>query len=219
LTSPGDDGGRRLLYRGAEADLFEGRWQGQRAVYKVRKPLKYRLEALDVSIRRQRTVHEAEAIGSAKKAGVLAPFLYFVDPKNTSIVMEYVEGTRLKEVADSAPDDKVAKAFALLGREVARLHSHGIMHGDLTTANLVARGEDLVFLDFGLALRTRRLEDHAVDLRLIKETLVGAHPRVAPFAMESLRRGYESAAGKDRTRDVFRQLVGIERRGRYARVD
>ncbi|MDG7008199.1 MAG: Kae1-associated serine/threonine protein kinase [Nitrososphaerota archaeon] len=218
-TSPGgsEHPAGRLLYRGAEADVIRGDWQGLEAVYKVRKPLRYRLPVLDEEIRRQRTLHEAEMIHQAKGAGVAAPYLYDVDPPASTLVMEYVEGTRLKDVIASKAEgtDEVFREF---GRNVGLLHRAGIMHGDLTTANVVRRGGSLVFVDFGLSIRTERLEDHAVDLRLIKETLLGAHPQVAAAAMEALNRGYAGVLGPARSRAVFRQLLSIERRGRYARV-
>ena len=218
-TSPGGSEypSGRLLYRGAEADVIRGDWQGLDAVYKVRKPLRYRLPVLDEEIRRQRTLHEAEMIHQAKGAGVAAPYLYEVDPPASTLVMEYVGGTRLKDVIASKAvgTDEV---FSEFGRNVGLLHRAGIMHGDLTTANVVKRGDSLVFVDFGLSIRTERLEDHAVDLRLIKETLLGAHPQVAAAAMEALNRGYAGVLGPARSKAVFRQLLSIERRGRYARV-
>jgi len=99
LTYPGEtDGAKgRVLYRGAEADIVRGSWCGLPAVYKVRKELAYRLPELDTAIRRQRTIHEAELIHSAKEAGVSAPVLYYVDAPMTTLVMEFVEGERLKE--------------------------------------------------------------------------------------------------------------------------
>jgi TP53 regulating kinase and related kinases len=218
-TSPGvsEDPPGELLYRGAEADVIRGEWQGLDAVYKIRKPLRYRLPVLDREIRRQRTLHEAEMVHQAKKAGVPAPYLYFVDPKASTLVMEYVNGTRLKDLVDSGVDD-LGGVFREFGRHVGVLHKGGIMHGDLTTANVVRRGRTLVFIDFGLSIRTERVEDHAVDLRLIKETLAGAHPSAAVAAMESLSKGYAEVLGPSRSRSVLRQLLSIERRGRYARV-
>lgn len=218
-TSPGASSlpRGRLLYRGAEADVIQGDWQGLPAVYKVRKPLRYRLPELDEEIRRQRTLHEAEMIHQAKKAGVAAPFVYDVDVPTSTLVMEYIAGPRVKDLIASERA-AAGKIFREFGKDVARLHAAGIMHGDLTTANVVRRDGGLVFIDFGLSVRTGRLEDHAVDLRLIKETLVGAHPEVAEAAMGALGRGYASVAGQPRTRAVLRQLVSIERRGRYARV-
>ena len=197
--------------------MIQGDWQGLEAVYKVRKPLKYRLPVLDEEIRRQRTLREAEMIHQAKNAGVVAPYLYDVDPPTSTLVMEYVKGERLKDAI--APEAGGTEGiFREFGRNVGLLHRAGIMHGDLTTANVVRRDSSLVFIDFGLAIRTERLEDHAVDLRLIKETLLGAHPRVAAPAMEALNSGYTGVLGPARSRAVFRQLLSIERRGRYARV-
>lgn len=208
----------RLLFRGAEADVVRGEWQGLDAVFKVRKRLRYRLPALDAEIRRQRTLREAEMIHRAKEAGVAAPCLYDVDVARTTLVMEYVHGERLMDLVRASGKRETERVFYEFGGDVARLHASGIMHGDLTTANVLRRDRDLVFIDFGLSANTTRLEDHAVDIRLIKETLVGAHPAAAAVAMESISRGYEAVLGAARTRLVLRQLVSIERRGRYARV-
>ena len=209
----------RLLYRGAEADVIRGEWQGLDAVYKVRVPLPYRHPALDETIRRQRTIREAEMLHQAKGAGVRAPYVYDVDVPGSTLVMEFVEGTRVKDLLHGAGKGDVGPVFYEFGRNTALLHAAGIMHGDLTTANVVQRGGQLVFLDFGLSVRTERVEDQAVDLRLIKETLVGAHASISQEALESLTGGYASVLGDARTRAVFKQLRGIERRGRYARVE
>lgn len=195
-----------------------GEWQGLEAVYKVRKPLTYRLQVLDESIRRQRTVREAEMIHLAKRAGVLSPFLYNVDVPASTLVMEFVRGDRVKDLVPTLSVTQLRSIFFGFGRCVAKLHRYGIMHGDLTTANVVRRNGRLVFIDFGLSMRTTRLEDHAVDLRLIKETLVGAHSEASAGALSALSRGYGSVVGPTRSRAVLRQLQNIERRGRYARV-
>lgn len=219
-TSPGagDRAPGRLLYRGAEADVYLGEWQDRRAVFKVRKPLPYRLSVLDDAIRRQRTVREAEVIHHVKTKGVAAPFLYDVDVQSSTLVMEFVDGERVKDLVGSAPSESIGRIFEEFGLSVAKMHSSGVMHGDLTTANVVVRAGGLVFLDFGLSIHTTRVEDHAVDLRLIKETLFGAHPQVSEAALEALFRGYASVAGRSRSRAVLKQLQNIERRGRYARV-
>jgi TP53 regulating kinase-like protein len=221
LTPPGEAEapGGTLLYRGAEADVVRSRWCGLHAVYKVRRRLPYRLPELDSEIRRQRTIHEGEMIGAAKRAGVGAPFLYFVDPGQATIVMEFIEGDRMKDLVSSLPPRESLPLFESLGANVAGLHAAGIMHGDLTTANVLVREGKLVFVDFGLSIHSTRVEDHAVDLRLIKETIVGAHSEVAQPAVASLAAGYGRVAGEKRAGSVLRQLRAIERRGRYARVE
>jgi len=208
-----------LIYRGAEADVYTGPWCGRKAVFKFRKKLPYRLEVLDRAIRSQRTLHEADMIHRVKKVGVNSPSLYFVDPSDSLLVMEFVRGTRMKDLVSSLPQGSSAPLFTELGRMVARLHSSGIMHGDLTTSNVIVEGEKLVMIDFGLSITTARLEDQAVDLRLIKETLTGAHSDMARGALDALFAGYEDVVGERRVCSVLRQLRDIERRGRYARVD
>ncbi len=220
MKSPGeaDYASGKLIYCGAEADILRGEWQGLDVVYKVRKPLEYRLPILDEAIRHQRTLREAQMIHQAKKAGVDAPSLYHVDPASATLVMEFVKGDRLRDVIGGIPSEELLEVFFMFGRNVARLHKSSIMHGDLTTANVVRRGGGLVFIDFGLSLRSERLEDHAVDIRLIKETVVGAHSGVASAALEGFYEGYSTVVGKARFRQVQKQLQNIERRGRYARV-
>ncbi|MDA4120042.1 MAG: Kae1-associated kinase Bud32 [Thaumarchaeota archaeon] len=220
MKSPGeaDYASGKLIYRGAEADILRGKWQGLDVVYKVRKPLEYRLPILDETIRHHRTLREAEMIHQAKEAGVDAPSLYHVDPASATLVMEFVKGDRLRDVIGRISSEELAEVFFMFGRDVARLHKSGIMHGDLTTANVVRRGGGIVFIDFGLSLRSERLEDHAVDIRLIKETMVGAHSGVASAALEGFYKGYSAGVGEARLRRVQKQLQNIERRGRYARV-
>lgn len=189
------------------------------AVYKIRKRMEYRLEVLDRVLRMQRTIHEAGMIAAAKQAGIESPFIYFLSPPKATIVMEHVSGTRMKDAISEGSAAEARTLFEKLGVSVAKLHRAGIMHGDLTTANVIIRGGSLVFIDFGLSSHTSRVEDFAVDLRLIKETITGAHAQVATEAIDSLFEGYTSVAGEKAARAALKQLREIERRGRYARLE
>jgi TP53 regulating kinase-like protein len=210
----------KLLYRGAEADVYRGDWCGQPAVYKMRRPLRYRLPELDNMIRSQRTTHEAQMIHDSKLAGVSSPHLYYLSPREALLVMEFVEGKRLKTLLEpDLPGGRVEELGEEFGRSIARLHAAGIMHGDLTTSNAIANGGGISLIDFGLAVHSTRLEDHAVDLRLIKETLTGAHNSVSKPFMRSLMAGYTSVLGRRRANAATKKLAEIERRGRYARVE
>ena len=218
-----DSGGSqvKLLYRGAEADVFRGEWCEMPAVYKMRKPLPYRLPELDKLIRSQRTVHEAQLIHDAKLAGVSAPHLYYLSPQDALLVMEFIEGRRLKAVLmdpglTKARLEELGEKF---GRCIAKLHAAGIMHGDLTTSNVIVDDGALSLIDFGLSLHSWKLEDQAVDLRLIKETLTGAHHEISKRFMQSIMSGYSAELGKKRAEAATRKLAEIERRGRYARVE
>jgi TP53 regulating kinase-like protein len=208
----------KLLYRGAEADLLVGDWAGEEAVFKFRKPLPYRLPELDEEIRGQRTIHEAQIIRDARSAGVRVPYLFYASPHESLLVMQHIDGPRLKSFLQSAKSDSenVSKEF---GMAVGKLHRAGLMHGDLTTSNVIVGDEGVYLIDFGLATHSLKLEDHAVDLRLIKETLVGAHSDVSSSVMSSFLTGYALVVGEKRTKEVTRKLQEIERRGRYARVE
>ena len=208
----------KLIYRGAEADVFSDAWAGEKAIFKFRKPLPYRHPELDAEIRAQRTIHEAEILHDAKLAGVGTPFLYYVSQRESLIVMQEIEGARLKSFLGS-PGADWARASTEFGMAVGRLHLGGIMHGDLTTSNVLVDDGGVHLIDFGLATHSIKVEDHAVDLRLIKETLIGAHSEIAAGVMSSFVKGYTREVGGARARTVGRKLLEIERRGRYARLE
>ena len=146
----------------------------------------------------------------AKKTGIAAPYVYFVDPLNAEIIMEFVEGRNGKDVITPALCRKI-------GSYSAQLHSNNIVHGDLTTSNFIVDKNRLVLLDFGLAYYSERTEDAATDLRLIKEVFSSAHARVKG-AFEYFVEGYASIAGKKKTSRILENVREIEQRGRYARV-
>jgi len=207
----------RLLKRGAEGDVYETVWDSRRAVLKVRRPKPYRDRRLDEAMRKKRTVREAEMLVLAKAAGVAAPLLYFVDVPAASITMQYVQGLP----AHSFAGRRLVGLCRSMGRAAGRLHRAGIMHGDLTTSNFIAigGGDDAVAaVDFGLASRTPRDEDHAVDLRLFKEILGSAHVDEMGPAWRAFLAGYGAAVGLARRKKIVGIVADIEARGRYATV-
>jgi TP53 regulating kinase-like protein len=198
------------LARGAEADIYLTEWGGRSAISKVREPKPYRQPELDLAIRRQRTLHEANFMSAARRSGVATPFVYFLDPVRAEIIMEFVKGKNVRDIL-------TPELCRVIGKYSAMLHAGSIIHGDLTTSNFIADGERLVLLDFGLAYYSERTEDAATDVRLIKEILGSAHVHVMN-AFESFVEGYASFAGKKRAGRVLENVHEIEQRGRYARV-
>jgi TP53 regulating kinase-like protein len=199
----------RLVKRGAEADIYITEWAGKKAVSKVRAPKPYRHPELDAAIRKHRTIHEANFLSAAKAAGVMTPFVHFVDPVGAEIIMEFVQGDNVRDTI--TPD-----LCHEMGRYAALLHASNIIHGDLTTSNFIA-DKKLVLLDFGLSYYSERTEDMATDIRLIKEVFTSAHIAVKK-ALPRFVEGYASVAGKKRTDKILENVKEIEQRGRYARV-
>lgn len=198
-----------LVKRGAEADIYIIEWGGNKAVSKVRTPKPYRNRELDSTIRKHRTIHEASFMSAAKAAGVMSPFVHFVDPDSAEIIMEFVEGGNVR--------DAITPGLCYeMGCYAALLHASNIIHGDLTTSNFIAN-KKLVLLDFGLSYYSERTEDMATDIRLIKEVFTSAHIAVKK-AFPRFVEGYASIAGKKKTNKILENVREIEQRGRYARV-
>jgi len=174
----------------------------------------YRNFELDLRIRKQRTQREAEIIQQVKSFGVATPIVFFVDIKQCSIMMQYVEGKPAHDIS-STKFIKFSKDF---GKIVGTLHKNGIMHGDLTTSNFIVSAKKIFIIDFGLAIRTSKPEDHAVDLRLFKEILNSAHVNEMQKAWSNFLSGYKSVIGQTKFNKIINLVSVIESRGRYATV-
>ena len=138
---------RQLLFlrKGAEAVLYVEEWQGRKAIMKRRLPKAYRLSALDKAIRDYRTIHEPQFIHKAKEAGVSTPTIYFVDLANANIIMEFIEGTQVKQVLHDMSQKERRDLCHYIGKLIGNLHNYGIIHGDLTTSNMIVTQSGKVF--------------------------------------------------------------------------
>ncbi len=105
-----------------------------------------------------------------------------------------------------------------MGRLVGLMHKNGLMHGDLTTSNFIFYQNKLYIIDFGLSQNSIKPEDHAVDLRLIKEILNSAHAKIMKQAWNNFLFGYKSEVGNNRYLRILNLVADIESRGRYATV-
>ena len=207
---------RRLLMKGAEADLYVVDWHGRKAVLKKRVVKRYRPAGLDVQIRVYRTVHEPQLMHEAKKAGVPTPLVFLVDVKNAAIVMQYVEGRQVKQLLGEVSSGRRRRLCFEVGRLVAKLHGAGLIHGDLTTSNMiVGLGGKVFFVDFGLGEKSGELEARGVDLHLLKRALESTHYRFAGECFDSVVEGYGSVVGGEGLESVLDKIGEIERRGRY----
>lgn len=203
-----------LIKKGAEAELYRQIWMGRDAVLKRRIKKTYRNPDLDIYIRTTRTSLEAKLLSEARHFGVPTPIVYYLDLKNTEIIMSYIPGPPLKKIIPKMDRNSLEETFALVGRLVGLLHKCGIVHGDLTTSNMLLKGEMLFLIDFGLGDHTLDLEARGVDIHLMRRALESSHHEVSKWAYDGFISGYETIMG-DATKDVLRRVGEIRRRGRY----
>ena len=204
----------KILKKGAEADVYLSSWNGKKSILKIRKEKKYRNPSLDTRIRKQRTIRESQLLSHVKSFGISTPLIHFVDYKKFSIYMQYVDGKLIRDMDEKS----IPKTCLQIGKIVGKLHTNGVMHGDLTTSNFILTSEHLFIIDFGLANRTEKPDDHAVDLRLFKEILNSAHANVMEKSWKNFISGYENSVGKKRCKKILELVAVIESRGRYATV-
>lgn len=206
----------KLIRKGAEADLYLGDWYGREVVIKKRVQKSYRNPRLDHRLRVTRTVREAENLHEAKKASVPTPVVYLVDKDNATIVMEYVRGARIKEILDSLSNEKRVRVCTQIGRMIGQLHNLSLIHGDLTTSNMILPDDEKIFLiDFGLSFHSQDQEDKGVDLHLLRRALNSTHHEHASESMRSVFLGYEKIVGTEAASRVLKKVREIEYRGRY----
>jgi TP53 regulating kinase-like protein len=205
-----------LIKKGAEANLYLADWHGRTAVMKKRLRKEYRPQKLDEQIRTYRTIHEPQLMHEAKRAGVPTPMIFLVDLKNTTIIMEYIDGEQVKQLLNNISKAERQHLCFKIGQLIAQLHECDLIHGDLTTSNMIVGLSGRVFfVDFGLGDRNREVEAKGVDLHLMKRALETTHYQFAGPCFESVLAGYESVLGTGAAKSVLDKIREIERRGRY----
>ena len=192
----------RIIKKGAEANLYQIKWFGRPAISKVRCRKKYRLAKLDRKIRQQRTVKEATIIHKARLSRVSVPIIYHVNPDKGEIIMEMIDGINLNDYLNN--DNYNSELFKDIGEMIGKLHSNGIIHGDLTTSNIIIRNNKIYLIDFGLSMFSDRTEDQGVDMKLIKALLQSLHDPIAKKAFKAILQGYRNSIGDNETEEVLK---------------
>ncbi len=204
----------KLIKKGAEADIYTGTWKNSKSLFKIRKIKTYRNNSLDSKIRRQRTIKESQMLSQVKSFGIPSPLVYFVNLEKSMIVMQEIPGKPVHDL----PESKIIEISKQIGKLVGLLHKNGVMHGDLTTSNFILFKNTIYMIDFGLSQNSIKPEDHAVDLRLIKEILNSAHAKIMEPSWKNFLNGYKSVVGITYQTKIVKLVSEIESRGRYAQV-
>lgn len=193
-----------LISRGAEANIYKK----ENIVLKERIKKSYRIAELDEKLRTQRTRHEEKLLITAKKLGVAVPEV--MKKEKYSIEMQFIDGARLKNTFDKENLPELAKKIAA---SVALIHKNDIIHGDLTTSNMILSEGNVYFIDFGLGFFNKAYEDKAVDLHLFEEALVSTHGSEAKKFFEIFLEEYQK--NYPECEKVLKRLDGIRGKGRY----
>jgi TP53 regulating kinase-like protein len=201
-----------VVRRGAEAEIRRGLWKGRRVMVKSRVVKGYRHPDLDASLRVSRTRNEARLIQEARKCGVPTPIIYDIDIQEAEMVMEEIEGERVKDALLRVDDEEADRICGEIGRLVALMHRAGMTHGDLTTSNMILRDGKIWFIDFSLGGRNAEIEEMGVDLHLLKEAFQSAHSE-REHEFEVVMRSYSQHFPE--ANKVAVKIKDIEQRGRY----
>ena len=205
----------KVICRGAESVIYLDNFEGREAIVKERIPKTYRIRQLDDKLRKERTRKEIKLLTEARKIGVSTPAILNSDENNAKIIMEKINGATVKEVLFSADRSDAKKVFFEIGKIVGKMHQNNIIHGDLTTSNMILKGNVVYFIDFSLGGFSARVEDKGIDLRLFSETLKSTHFKIADLCWHEFTRGYRKEnLGAD---IILKKLKDIKKRVRYAK--
>ncbi len=217
----------KKIAHGAEAVLYQ---QGSHII-KERVPKSYRLPPLDASLRKYRTRREAKVLGRLQMLKFPAPRVKEFSDKSMSITMELIPGEKLKDVLASngviarghaaagrkhhhTPMEKIHALAQEMGAKIALLHAAGIIHGDLTTSNMIRHRDtgELYFIDFGLSFFSDKEEDKAVDLFLLERALESTHYALYPALFGTAMEAYSKT--EPQAQNVLVRLQLVKKRGR-----
>lgn len=229
-----------LLSQGAEARIWKipaschnfAASGGMDVVAKERFSKSYRHPTLDERLTKQRCRAEARILTKcfeSKNNGVInVPAVLRVDPP--ILYMEFISGNTLRIVLEQLLDThsfpETIRYAQRLGQIIAEFHNLEIVHGDLTTSNMIVRAtgrgdtaimdatgsDDVVLIDFGLAKGADSAEERAVDWYVLERALASTHPRLPENFLPEALQSYKLYASKAET--TLSRLEQVRLRGR-----
>ncbi|MEK6945924.1 MAG: KEOPS complex kinase/ATPase Bud32 [Nanoarchaeota archaeon] len=194
----------KIIQQGAEAKII----LSNNFIIKNRVKKSYRLKELDDSIRKRRTKAETKLLEKASK--IINSPKPIESEKENQIIMPLIEGKKLSEHLDEL--NNRLEVCKKIGESIAKLHDENIIHGDLTTSNMILQENKVFFIDFGLGFISHKIEDKAVDLHLLKQALEAKHFKHWQELWKAVEKGYSISKN---SKAVLSQLKKVESRGRY----
>ena len=204
---------KKILYRGAEAEIVPSKYMDYDVVLKNRIRKIYRIKSIDDQLISYRTKEEAKLMIDARKQGVSVPIIFDVDLQNGIITMEYIKGKRIKDIFNDLNKNDKIRICRKIGTNIARLHNKDIIHGDITTSNMILYNNKIHFIDFGLGEKNSEVETKGVDLHVLMEAMESTHSLYSEYFKYVLE-GYKKELKNDANL-VIRKIEEIVKRGRY----
>ncbi|ABR55300.1 putative metalloendopeptidase, glycoprotease family [Methanococcus vannielii SB] len=198
---------RHLIGKGAEADILKGRYLEWESITKERIKKGYRTAELDEMIRTRRTVKEARFLSIIKDFSVNSPHIFDIDIENKKITMEYIHGKLLKDLIEEG-NLEFCKS---IGELIGKMHEGKIIHNDLTTSNFIVN-TDAYMIDFGLGKYSDLIEDKAIDLIVLKKSIMSIHYDKFGEIWDKIIEGYSKYGHSEL---VLQYIKEVEKRGRY----
>jgi TP53 regulating kinase and related kinases len=187
----------KLIAQGAEAKIYEAK----DSVLKHRIKKSYRLKQIDEKLRKDRTRAETRILKRASREGIPVPEVLDSNEKTMKLELEKIEGQKVRDVLTP----EICKT---IGKTLLKMHKANIVHGDLTTSNMILRNKEVVLIDFGLAQYAEKVEDKAVDIHLFKECLKSKHFDIWQACWKNFLQTYKN-------QPTLKRLEKVELRGKY----
>ena len=191
------------IAQGAEAVIFREKNQ----IVKKRFKKEYRHPELDKNLRKYRTRREAKILKKLEELNFPATRVLEDDEENGVLKITFINGHSVKEILHKNHKELSRE----IGKKIAILHKNNIIHGDLTTSNMIL-DDEIKFIDFGLSFFSERDEDKAVDLHLVRQALESKHYLIWEECFKEVIEGYKE--NYPEYASVLKRLEIVEARGR-----
>ena len=171
---------------------------------KTRLEKKYRHPQLDVKLRKFRCKREFKILLKLQELKINVPKPYEISKNKTDFTFEFLKGEILKNCLN---EELLKKAF----NQIIKMHKAGIIHGDLTTLNMINKNKEIYLIDFGLSKFSSNIEEKGVDLNLFFNCIKNEHNEFYSLK-DKLIQKYSKEI--DNEKEVIKRLEEIEMRGR-----
>lgn len=201
----------QTIGQGAEALIFKAKYLGYDVICKERRPKEFRLPQIDYKLRKERTTQEVRLLQLCRQKQIPVPLVLDVIKERWMIIMQEIKGKSIKHFIGV---EDTSKFFKTIGAHLGTMHSVNVIHGDLTTSNMLLDPMGKVwFIDFGLGFISPNIEDKAVDLLVLKHTLESSHPAEADELFKIMMRAY--GLNNKQVDQVTSRMEQVEMRVRY----